>query len=133
MVRLSEKATCFDAGDQVGHLWWRILNGELPVARQPLVYTLLIGTNDLTAADCNKNETELLAIVPGIAARYAYTQAATPSTQTLARSQSLSSCRQVACRNRYSNTSVRCSILQVLTPAILLLLAMQGERGGQDP
>ena len=57
------------AGDQVGHLWWRILNGELPVAKQPRVITVLIGTNDLTAADCNRNETELLANVPGIAVR----------------------------------------------------------------
>ena len=53
------------AGDQIGHLWWRILNGELP-KKPPKVFTMLIGTNDLTAADCNRNETELLATVPGI-------------------------------------------------------------------
>ncbi|CAL5224204.1 g6847 [Coccomyxa viridis] len=53
------------AGDQIGHLWWRILNGELP-KKPPKVFTMLIGTNDLTAADCNMNETELLATVPGI-------------------------------------------------------------------
>jgi hypothetical protein len=46
-----------------------MLNGELPQAQQPRVYTLLIGTNDLTAADCNRNETELLATVPGIVDR----------------------------------------------------------------
>ena len=56
------------AGDQIGHLWWRILNGELP-KKPPKVYTMLIGTNDLTAADCNMNETELLATVPGISYR----------------------------------------------------------------
>ena len=50
-------------------MWWRVLNGELPIAKQPLVYTMLIGTNDLTAADCNQNETELMQTVPGIAAR----------------------------------------------------------------
>lgn len=53
------------AGDQIGHLWWRILNGELP-KKPPKVFTMLIGTNDLNAADCNMNETELLATVPGI-------------------------------------------------------------------
>ncbi len=31
---------------------------------------MLIGTNDLNAADCNMNETELLATVPGISYRY---------------------------------------------------------------
>ena len=57
------------AGDQIGHLWWRILNGELP-KKPPKVFTMLIGTNDLTAADCNMNETELLATVPGIQYRW---------------------------------------------------------------
>lgn len=52
-------------GDQIGHLWWRILNGELP-KKPPKVFTILIGTNDLTAADCNMNQTELLLTVPGI-------------------------------------------------------------------
>lgn len=50
-------------------MWWRILNGELPKVKQPKVYTVLIGTNDIFAADCNRNETELLATVPGIAER----------------------------------------------------------------
>jgi hypothetical protein len=59
------------AGDQVGHLWWRVLNGELPAVKQPRLLTMLIGTNDLTAADCHRNETELLLTVPGIAARRA--------------------------------------------------------------
>lgn len=31
---------------------------------------MLIGTNDLTAADCNMNQTELLATIPGITYRY---------------------------------------------------------------
>ncbi|CAK0785417.1 hypothetical protein CVIRNUC_008626 [Coccomyxa viridis] len=56
------------AGDQIGHLWWRILNGELP-KKPPKAFTMLIGTNDLNAADCNMNETELLATVPGISYR----------------------------------------------------------------
>ena len=55
-------------GDQIGHLWWRILNGELP-KKPPKVFTILIGTNDLTAADCNMNQTELLLTVPGITHR----------------------------------------------------------------
>jgi len=53
----------------VGHLWWRIMNGELPKVKQPRVFTMLIGTNDLNAADCNHNGTELLATVPGILGR----------------------------------------------------------------
>ena len=55
----------------MGHLWWRVLNGELPAVTQPRLFTMLIGTNDLTAADCHRNETELLLTVPGIAARRA--------------------------------------------------------------
>lgn len=60
----SQMSVC-PAGDQIGHLLWRILNGELP-KNPPKVFTMLIGTNDLTAADCNMNETELLATIPGI-------------------------------------------------------------------
>ena len=31
------------AGDQVGHLWWRMLSGELPAINQPGVLVILIG------------------------------------------------------------------------------------------
>lgn len=68
---LSVIITSWHAGDQVGHLWWRVLNGELPKVHQPRVFTMMIGTNDLNAADCNQNETELLAVAPGIADRRA--------------------------------------------------------------
>eukprot|EP00884_Botryococcus_braunii_P016636 jgi/Botrbrau1/3656/Bobra.0204s0046.1 len=57
------------AGDQVGHLWWRLLNGELPQVNMPTVAVVLIGTNDLTAADCDKIPQPLLPAAHGAAAR----------------------------------------------------------------
>eukprot|EP00884_Botryococcus_braunii_P016642 jgi/Botrbrau1/3661/Bobra.0204s0051.1 len=39
--------------DKVGNLWWRLLNGGLPQKRFPKLAIVLIGTNDLTAADCH--------------------------------------------------------------------------------
>ena len=70
------------AGDQVGNLWWRLLHGELPLAyaqalsaqqgRAPRVAVILIGTNDLGAADCHRNASELLQAAPGIVQRYAW-------------------------------------------------------------
>ncbi len=69
------------AGDQIGNLWWRLLHGELPVSedtelssgkdggKAPRVVFVLIGTNDLGAADCHRNATELLEAVPGIVQR----------------------------------------------------------------
>ena len=64
------------AGDQVGHLWWRLLHGELPLAytpqgKVPRVAVILIGTNDLGAADCHRNASELLEAAPGIVQRCA--------------------------------------------------------------
>ncbi|KAK9818980.1 hypothetical protein WJX81_005038 [Elliptochloris bilobata] len=51
------------SGDQVGHLWWRMLHGELPAVNQPGVVVVLIGTNDLgAAADCEAaSEEDLVA------------------------------------------------------------------------
>ncbi|BDA50220.1 hypothetical protein COCOBI_15-3490 [Coccomyxa sp. Obi] len=37
------------AGDHIGHLWWRLLNGQMP-KKAPKVAIVLIGTNDLFAA-----------------------------------------------------------------------------------
>ena len=34
------------AGDQVGHLWWRMLNGELPAANHPGIVVILIGAHE---------------------------------------------------------------------------------------
>jgi len=31
------------AGDQIGHLWWRLLNGELPAVNPPGAVVVLIG------------------------------------------------------------------------------------------
>ena len=49
------------AGDQIAHLWWRLLHGQLPKMIMPKVAVVLIGTNDLFAeADCiTGNETAL--------------------------------------------------------------------------
>ena len=65
------------AGDQVGHLWWRLLHGEIPLAYTqqgsvPRVAVILIGTNDLGAADCHRNASELLEAAPGIVQRCAW-------------------------------------------------------------
>ena len=69
------------AGDQIGNLWWRLLHGELPVSedtelssgkdggKAPRVVFVLIGTNDLGAADCHRNASELLEAAPGIVQR----------------------------------------------------------------
>ena len=74
-AKAAETAHC--AGDQVGHLWWRLLHGELPLAytpqgRAPRVAAILIGTNDLGAADCHRNASELLEAAPGIVQRCAW-------------------------------------------------------------
>ena len=48
------------AGDQIGHLWWRLLNGQLPT-KPPKVAVVLIGTNDLYAmANCLGGSDDLL-------------------------------------------------------------------------
>ena len=57
------------AGDQVGNLWWRLLNGEVP-KKQPKAIVMLIGTNDLTADDCDQSQAASLAGVVGIVDRY---------------------------------------------------------------
>ena len=53
-------------------MWWRLLHGELPQVNYPAVAVLLIGTNDLTAADCTKKEEPLLAVADGTAARHVF-------------------------------------------------------------
>ena len=55
-------------GDQISHLWWRLLHGQMPTVHMPKVAIVLIGTNDLFAeADClANNETQLENAVNGI-------------------------------------------------------------------
>ena len=60
-----------DAGDQVGHLWWRLLNGDIPVQKHPKAVVVLIGTNDLTADDCLRTEEASMTAVVGIVSRCA--------------------------------------------------------------
>ncbi|CAL8470097.1 g9639 [Coccomyxa elongata] len=60
------------AGDQIGHLWWRMLHGQFPV-RPPKVAVVLIGTNDLYAvSECTQNSRiDLIQSVQDIISRFA--------------------------------------------------------------
>lgn len=58
-----------DAGDQIGHMWWRMLNGQLPSRKHPKAVVILIGTNDLTADDCRATEEASLVAAKGIVGR----------------------------------------------------------------
>ena len=60
-------------GDQISHLWWRLLHGQMPTVHMPKVAIVLIGTNDLFAeADClANNETQLENAINGIYQRCA--------------------------------------------------------------
>lgn len=44
------------AGDQTGHLLWRLVHGEVPKKRVPRAAILLIGTNDLGRARRQRND-----------------------------------------------------------------------------
>ncbi len=57
-----------NAGDQIAHLWWRLLHGQVPEKIMPKVAVVMIGTNDLFAeADCiADNSTALADSVDGI-------------------------------------------------------------------
>lgn len=59
------------AGDQVAHVEWRLMNGEMPIRTGPRAFVLMIGTNDLGAASCYPGEAPLLQAVPGVTARSA--------------------------------------------------------------
>ncbi|KAK9834843.1 hypothetical protein WJX81_003076 [Elliptochloris bilobata] len=58
------------AGDDLANLWWRVgQGGEWPKVHLPKLAVLMIGTNDLSDADCLETEDALLGAVPGILAR----------------------------------------------------------------
>ena len=74
---------CFNflwPGDQIAHLWWRLLHGQMSKVYMPKVAIVLIGTNDLFAeADClANNETALEDSVSKIFKRWGWH--ALPST-----------------------------------------------------
>ena len=47
------------AGDQVGHLEWRLENGDIPKAHHPRAAVVMIGTNDLGAVQgCSSGDPE---------------------------------------------------------------------------
>ena len=59
------------AGDQSGNLLWRIISGgEWPTQHMPKTVAILIGTNDLSYADCNDDEQEITDAAPGIISRW---------------------------------------------------------------
>lgn len=60
------------SGDQIGHLWWRFLNGDIPVAKHPKAAVVLIGTNDMTADDCHQTEKASMRAVTGVVSRYTF-------------------------------------------------------------
>lgn len=59
-------------GDQIGHLEWRLMHGDIPEVHHPKVAVILIGTNDLgAAADCSAGDTDtILKSAEGVRARY---------------------------------------------------------------
>eukprot|EP00884_Botryococcus_braunii_P006500 jgi/Botrbrau1/15851/Bobra.40_1s0035.1 len=58
--KYNKSAVLAVGGDQVGHLLWRLENGQLP--RKPAkLFVLLIGTNDLGAVGCNGYSAEVIA------------------------------------------------------------------------
>jgi hypothetical protein len=58
------------AGDQSANLEWRIFTGgEFPTIHMPKTVVILIGTNDLTYADCDDDQQEILDAAPGIVDR----------------------------------------------------------------
>ena len=59
-------------GDQVGHLWWRMLNGQIPSKHHPKAVVMLIGTNDLTADDCTALEEASIVAAKGVVSRSGY-------------------------------------------------------------
>lgn len=59
-------------GDQSANLEWRIMTGgEFPAIHMPKTVVILIGTNDLTYADCHDDQQEILDAVPGVVDRCA--------------------------------------------------------------
>jgi len=67
-MRLTENA--LGAGDQSGNLLWRLeTGGEFPTIHMPKTVVILIGTNDLTYADCHDDQQDILNAAPGIITR----------------------------------------------------------------
>ena len=59
------------AGDHIGNLWWRLLNGHLPVSHPPKVAVVLIGINEINNMDvCIGNPAALAAAVANMTARW---------------------------------------------------------------
>lgn len=56
-------------GDYTVNLQWRLNNGEMP-GPAPRVALLYIGSNDLSAADCNNTAEGVSVAAPGVVARF---------------------------------------------------------------
>ncbi len=58
-------------GDTTANLWWRVINGELPLTSPPKVAVILIGTNDLGAIEtCLKDGGAELEAAAGTSSRW---------------------------------------------------------------
>ncbi|KAK9829121.1 hypothetical protein WJX72_004014 [[Myrmecia] bisecta] len=58
------------AADQIEHLHWRLLNGEMPTVHPPRAAVVLIGTNDFEAAGrCGAGEQGMTAAADGVGDR----------------------------------------------------------------
>jgi len=59
------------AGDTTANLFWRIMNGELPVGTRPKLAVVMIGTNDLGYTEaCFREGAEVTEAAPGTISRY---------------------------------------------------------------
>ena len=58
--RMNHQPTYF-AGDQISHLQWRLLHGDIPAVHHPIAAVVLIGINDLgAAADCSQGNPDII-------------------------------------------------------------------------
>lgn len=70
-VSFQNSVSCF-AGDQVAHLLWRLIHGDIPVIHKPKLVVVMIGTNDLGAIDvCSSgNRSEIAHSAGGVIQRW---------------------------------------------------------------
>jgi lysophospholipase L1-like esterase len=71
------------SGDEVGHLWWRLENGELSLGAPPKVAGILIGTNDMGVTYCEGADLVQIAqtIAESVGGMVAYMREAAPMTR----------------------------------------------------
>ena len=82
--RLNHQPTHF-AGDQISHLQWRMLHGDIPAVHPPKAAVVLIGINDLgAAADCSQGNPDIITqAAKGVISRCAFIAPSSQSSQAL--------------------------------------------------